>query len=638
MPHLPPRRYGAAVVDAREGGDTDVAAFEVHGARIGVRGSDAVACALLGEALAAALPHGARTLSGEDLDAVCTLRSALGRESSLHLSIDGEIVRALTDPAELAVELGAALDFAVAQHATERVFLHAGVVAWQGVAIVIPGRSLTGKTTLVSALVRAGATLYSDEFAPIDQHGRVWPHDRPLSVRAPGSTGRGRPVSSQELGIERGTEPVPVGLVVHTRHVPGATWRPVELDEAEGLLPLLDNAVVATTDPRRAMSFLAPVTAGARVLGGPRGDADEAAAQILQLLGRTGGDASAIVAIEAPDDRRAGALRHLLIRWILAVRHAAAARPETEARSTPTLALAPIGRNPNDTGLRWSQLFDLPSLSESLGTTVVDLDLVATDPAREWRRLDLLPPTTDPPLPPLGSSASWASVQMVEASCGIDAAALAEVLIAPPSSPNPDLFVTGAEQLGWGGAFDSLAFWSVVAATEPAAAIVARSEAGRPDGPYLGVHWRRADYAAAHPELAPSPSVAAEQIAAIAVAHDLPSVVVSTDATTGEVIELGTGLQRLAPWLEVDIFRGAAAGDLAGLERQAVEQEILVQSTWFVGTRGSASTAAVRERRTAIDRWTPEATWTVLCGDAHHPPDLDDDEHGPISTVGIRGL
>src|SRR6266550_220612 len=53
----------------------------------------------------------------------------------------------------------------VAEMARHRVFVHAGVVGWKGKAIVIPGRSFSGKSTMVSELVKAGATYYSDEYA-----------------------------------------------------------------------------------------------------------------------------------------------------------------------------------------------------------------------------------------------------------------------------------------------------------------------------------------------------------------------------------------------------------------------------------------------------------------------------------------
>jgi len=51
---------------------------------------------------------------------------------------------------------------------------------WQGRAILLPGRSLSGKTTLVRELLRRGATYYSDEFAVVDDFGNIHPFPRPL--------------------------------------------------------------------------------------------------------------------------------------------------------------------------------------------------------------------------------------------------------------------------------------------------------------------------------------------------------------------------------------------------------------------------------------------------------------------------
>ena len=65
------------------------------------------------------------------------------------------------------------------------VAVHAGVVADGDRAIVMPGMSFSGKTTLVRALVEAGAVYYSDEYAMLDEAGRVHPYARQLSFRPP---------------------------------------------------------------------------------------------------------------------------------------------------------------------------------------------------------------------------------------------------------------------------------------------------------------------------------------------------------------------------------------------------------------------------------------------------------------------
>jgi hypothetical protein len=66
----------------------------------------------------------------------------------------------------------------VAENARRWIFVHAGVVAWRGQAIVIPGATQSGKTSLVAALVRAGAEYFSDEYAVFDARGRVHPLPR----------------------------------------------------------------------------------------------------------------------------------------------------------------------------------------------------------------------------------------------------------------------------------------------------------------------------------------------------------------------------------------------------------------------------------------------------------------------------
>lgn len=569
----------------------ELRAFELHGARIGVRlvGAHPGSAEAL---LAAARPVGARTIPPEDLDAICEVQ--------------------LGDGGPPVHDLASDLDFAVAEHATERVFLHAGVVAWDGEAIVIPGRSLSGKTTLTAALVRAGATFYSDEFASIDREGRVWPHARPLSIRAPGSTEPGRPVPVEDLGFEAGLDPIPVGLIVHTRHVAGARWQPVPLDAGAGLLRVLDNAVVAQTQPQRALSFLAPVTARARVLDGVRGDADETASLILQAVGRPAdGGAPAMVAVAVPTSQGLGPLRHLLIRMVLAARGAGAVHQAAGRQVQPGLALAPIpgapspvDGEPDREALAWSSLYDLAALHAGCGVVAADLESVeASDPAHRWDRVDAV-----------GALDGRDVVEALAAASGGGRGAL----------------IDRPQEIGWGAGYGSLGFWEVVAALRPSHALRVRAARVRPPAGFLGVHWRRGPYAATRPEVSPSAAVAAEQIATIAEQRSLTTVVIATDAEPEELAELREHLGRADDRLVVQVLRDAAAGDPADLRQQVVEQAVLAESTWFVGTRGSSWTMAVREARVASGRWIPEASWSVLCGDAHHPPQPDDLEHGPI--------
>lgn len=172
------------------------------------------------------------------------------------------------------------LDLFVAVHAPRRLFVHAGVVGWQDRAIVIPGISHSGKTTLVSALLRAGAAYYSDDQVVLDLRGRVCPYPKPLFVRGlGGSRIRQGP---EAFGSTAGREPIPVGLVVVTRYEPGAIWQPAPLSPGQAALALLANTPCARVRPALALRVLERALAGAETLAGVRGDADETARLVVQ--------------------------------------------------------------------------------------------------------------------------------------------------------------------------------------------------------------------------------------------------------------------------------------------------------------------------------------------------------------------
>ena len=177
------------------------------------------------------------------------------------------------DPCLEALEVDAR--HTVAALSPQRVFVHAGVVGWGGGAIVIPGASFSGKTTLVAELVRRGATYYSDEYAAIDRHGRVHPFAKPLSIRGDGEC------SPEELGGAGGR---PVRAIVEAPYREGAHWRPRDRSAGQGALVLLSQALPGRSDPARTMSAVRDAAASALVLSGPRGEASEMADRLLARL------------------------------------------------------------------------------------------------------------------------------------------------------------------------------------------------------------------------------------------------------------------------------------------------------------------------------------------------------------------
>jgi hypothetical protein len=178
--------------------------------------------------------------------------------------------------------LDAQIQSRVALEAPEFIFVHAGVVADGHRAIVMPGRSFAGKTTLVRSLVEAGAVYYSDEFAVLDETGCVHPYAKRLSFRPP----KGVPVDYRvdELGGIAGEKPLPVGLVVAARFRPGAQWDPHPLSAGASALALLENAVPAQDRPEQTIRHISRAIAGAAALEGDRGEADDTAVLLLDAL------------------------------------------------------------------------------------------------------------------------------------------------------------------------------------------------------------------------------------------------------------------------------------------------------------------------------------------------------------------
>jgi hypothetical protein len=199
------------------------------------------------------------------------------------VTLDGEVVqRTASGPDAALIRLGSVIRHHLAEHAEEHTFIHAGVVRPRGAegAILIPGASFSGKTTLVAELVRAGATYYSDEFAVTGPDGLVHPFAKPLSVR------RNR---SQELGSQLAvdarqiaTEPVRVALIVITSYRAGADWNPTVGTSGEGALALLEHTVPTRTRPQAALATVSALARGALVLSGVRGEARATAAALLE--------------------------------------------------------------------------------------------------------------------------------------------------------------------------------------------------------------------------------------------------------------------------------------------------------------------------------------------------------------------
>ena len=255
--------------------------FTSYGVRVGVRTNNQAVL----ESLVECLPPVWKPSAATSVERLYSLivggegtRNGVRRFNLLYA--DAERVSRSVELAEVFDAFEGNLHHHVAEMAHRRVFIHAGVVGLRGQAIIIPGRTFSGKTSLVAELVRAGATYYSDEYAVLDSSGNVHPFSRPLSIRE-GEANRQKKYRVEELGGEAGRKPLPVGLVVVSKYKEGGRWRPRQLSAGQGALALLDNTVSIRRQPQAAFEMIQPLAARAEFVKSDRGEARDVVDYIL---------------------------------------------------------------------------------------------------------------------------------------------------------------------------------------------------------------------------------------------------------------------------------------------------------------------------------------------------------------------
>jgi hypothetical protein len=255
--------------------------LESHGVRLDVEVQDD---ALLDRVLPM-LPPGWEPLSEFPEDGHLTI--AHGADGLLDVIVDGDLVATSLTP-DLAVHvLDSQLRARVARLAKDRVFIHAGAVAMDGRALVLPAPSFAGKSSLVAALIGAGADYLSDEFAVLDAKGLVHPYPRALSLREVGDR-YGARAMPDDLGARVPAGPVPVAMIAITNYAADARWDPRPLEPGRGALALLANAVPARSRTEETLEAVSAATKDARILEGARGDAEETARLMLEELANVG--------------------------------------------------------------------------------------------------------------------------------------------------------------------------------------------------------------------------------------------------------------------------------------------------------------------------------------------------------------
>ena len=232
-------------------------------------------------------PHGSLPSNSLPADAQRFSLRRAPRQSGYQVFANEQLLGHAEALDDALVLLGGHMMIHVAEHAPEYVFLHAGVVAWEDRALLLPGTSHAGKSTLVAELVRAGATYYSDEFALLDSEGRVHPFTRDIRMRRPGAPDQ-VPLPLKQLDGRAGTGPLRVSMVVFAEFAEHARWAPEAVTPGRAVLELLLHSTPVQRTPGRTLATLSATMRHARAWRSQRGEATVAARSLLAALATAG--------------------------------------------------------------------------------------------------------------------------------------------------------------------------------------------------------------------------------------------------------------------------------------------------------------------------------------------------------------
>ncbi|MEZ5306964.1 MAG: hypothetical protein R2684_07455 [Pyrinomonadaceae bacterium] len=198
------------------------------------------------------------------------------------LKIEGKSVLKTSDKVGLVDYTLTKIRVIVAENAENCVFVHAGALEKNGGALLLPGNSFAGKTTLTVELLKRGFRYLSDEYGVIGPNGNVAAFAKPISLRDGGRTQIDR--TPEELGFDVSVGASHVGAVIFLNYEPNTTFYAQKISKGSAILSLLEHALPIRSRPEFTLKTLSAIPSSATFLNGKRGDAREAADQIEKLL------------------------------------------------------------------------------------------------------------------------------------------------------------------------------------------------------------------------------------------------------------------------------------------------------------------------------------------------------------------
>jgi len=196
-------------------------------------------------------------------------------DGSYRIAVDTREERSEIDTTEALRALNHELLQALMTRLREHYFVHAAALVWRGRALVLPGLSRAGKSTLALALVLEGARYLSDELLAFTRAGRAEPLPRAFKIRDecvayfPELEGRfvgegeGRFLPFEALPAGVLATPAPIGAIAVPRWSAEARNRPEPLSRGEALLAMASASLNFGAHREQSLDWLTALVGGA---------------------------------------------------------------------------------------------------------------------------------------------------------------------------------------------------------------------------------------------------------------------------------------------------------------------------------------------------------------------------------------
>lgn len=236
-------------------------------------------------------------------DTMYSIVSGVIRDVDGGVYVDDDVALPVYEPSWAARYLTWHVNQEVIDRSSRYVLLHAGMVAWRGCGVVLPGRPEAGKTTLVAGLIRNGFGYVTDEAVAIDPVDlKVAPYPKPLSIDRgawsvlpdfdPTAQGSDARYHARQWHVNPATiwpnaiaGRTPVSVVAFPRFVAGADTMLEPITRAQALVELARETFRFHEDGRRNLRILGEVVGQVTCYRLVSGDLDEACALVRGAVG-----------------------------------------------------------------------------------------------------------------------------------------------------------------------------------------------------------------------------------------------------------------------------------------------------------------------------------------------------------------